>query len=91
MPSIVTANELRSGAVVYLTRDGRWVDKLDNATPAIDAGELKHLETLALAAVERNEVTAVYAFDVRVNAERIEPISVRERIRAAHSAAAPAG
>lgn len=90
MPSIVTANALSSGAVVYLTRDGRWVNTLDSATPATEADELKHLEALALAAVERNEVTAVYAFDVRVANGRIEPISVRERIRATHSTVAAA-
>lgn len=83
MPSVVTANDLRSGAVVYLAGDGRWVDALGKATPAVDAGELKHLETLALAAVERNEVTAVYAFDVRLVEGRPDPISVREKIRAA--------
>lgn len=88
MPSIVTANHLRSGAVVYLTREGAWVASLDQAYPAIGADELKHLEVLALQAVERNEVVSVYAFDARVADGRIEPISVREHIRAAHVASA---
>ncbi len=84
MPSVVTANVLRSGAVVYLTRDGQWVEALHGAAVAADTDALKCLETLALAAVERTEVTAVYAMDVRVVTGRPEPISVRERIRAAH-------
>ncbi|MFM9938355.1 MAG: DUF2849 domain-containing protein [Hyphomicrobiaceae bacterium] len=88
MPNVVTANHLRSGAVLYLTRDGTWVDRLDGASPAVTVDDLKHLEALALAAVKRNEVTAVYAFDVRIAGDRIEPISVRERIRAAQSTTA---
>ena len=83
MPKIVTANELRSGAVVYLGPDGRWVEQLAEATVAPDADSLKRLESLALAAVEKTEVTAVYAMDVRLAHGRPEPVSVRETIRAA--------
>ena len=85
MPSVVTANQLRTGAVVYLTRNGGWVETLDGADAATTPEELEHLEALALSAVERNEVTAVYAFDVRLADGRPEPVSVRERIRAARS------
>jgi len=88
MSSVVTANQLRSGAVVYLTRDGRWVDTLAQASPVTSAADLEHFEALALAAVERNEVTAVYVFDVALVGGRPEPISVRERIRAELSASA---
>lgn len=85
MPSVVTANELRSGAVVYMGGDGRWVARLAEASVAADADALKQLESIALGAVERNDVTAVYAFDVRVVAGKPEPISVREIIRANHA------
>jgi hypothetical protein len=86
MPSVVTANNLRSGSVVYLAGDGRWVEALDEATIAADETALKALEALALAAVEASEVTAVYAFPVRLAAGRPQPVSVRETIRAARSA-----
>lgn len=82
MPSVVTANHLRSGAVVYLSGDGHWGYSLVDAALASTADELKHLEAQALTAVERNEVTAVYAFDVRTLNGTIEPVSVREHIRA---------
>jgi hypothetical protein len=85
MLSVVTANHLRTGAVLYLTRDGEWVAELERASPATSPEDLQHLEALARAALERNEVTAVYAFDVRTSAGRIEPVSVRERMRAAHA------
>ena len=83
MPSVVTANVLRTGTVVYLKDDGTWVETLADADPATDAAALAHLEQLALAAVERSEVTAVYAFDVAIVDGCPEPVSVREKIRAA--------
>ena len=83
MPSVVTANVLRTGAIVYLKDDGAWVEALVDASPAEDAEARAVLEQLALNAVERNEVTAVYAFDVTIVDGRPAPLSVRERIRAA--------
>ena len=85
MPRVVTANELRSGAVVYLARNGQWVEDLGSAVVAAGAEDLKQLETVALAAVEKTAVTAVYAMDVHLADGRPEPISVREKIRAAHA------
>jgi hypothetical protein len=90
MPRIVTANHLRSGAVVYLTREGNWVSILDRATPAFTDVDFEHLKSLALAAAERNEVTAIYAFEARIVADRPEPLSVREQIRAAQAASTAA-
>ena len=85
MPSVVTANDLRSGAVVYLAPDGRWIEDIAAAAVAADADALKRFEDLARAAVIETAVTAVYAFDVKLVGGRPEPISVRERIRAAHA------
>jgi hypothetical protein len=85
MPSVVTANHLRSGAVVYLAQDGTWVAELARAAVAASPAELKALEARALAAIEMNEITAVYAFDVKLVDGSPVPVSVRERIRAAHA------
>lgn len=85
MSSVVTANHLRSGAVVYLSDSGHWVDDLAEARVARSPDELKALEAQALAAIESNRVTAVYAFDVKIVDGRPVPASVRERIRAAHA------
>ena len=85
MPSVVTANDLRSGAVVYLAPGGRWERELADAAIAADAAALKGLEESAATAVARNEVTAVYAMDVRIADGMPEPVSVREKIRAAHA------
>lgn len=82
MPSVVTANVLRTGAIVYLKADGTWVETLADATAA-DNESLGDLEKLALAAVEQGEVTAVYAFNVAIVDGHPSPLSVRETIRAA--------
>lgn len=86
MPKVVTANELRTGVVVYLGCNRQWTVSLAEAEVAADAEALRRLEAIALAAVEAREVTAVYAMDVALADGRPEPVSVRERIRAAHAA-----
>jgi sulfite reductase (NADPH) hemoprotein beta-component len=86
MPSVVTANNLRTGLVVYLGPGARWVRDLRDASIAVDASDLATLEAQALAAVASTEVTAVYAMDIRIVDGKPEPVSVRERIRAAQSA-----
>lgn len=84
MPSVITANDLRSGLVVYLGPEARWVRDLADATIAADARDLATLEAQALDAVVRTEVTAVYAMNVHVTEAGPKPVSVREWIRAAH-------
>ncbi len=85
MAEIITANKLHTGTVVYLDGDGRWIEALGRAAVATDAQALKQLEAIAADAVARNEVTSVYAFPVRMTEGWPEPISVREKIRAAHA------
>jgi len=61
------------------------VSDLDRASVATSPADHQQLEALAHAAVERNEVTAVYAFDVVIVDSKPAPTSVRERIRSAHA------
>lgn len=85
MPNVVTANNLRSGFVVYLAENGRWVDALERAAIADNADTLKDLEAIARAAVARSEVVSVYAMSVHVEDGQPRPLSAREKIRAAHT------
>ncbi len=84
MPSVVTANLLESGEVVYLGSAAQWLPNIGDALIAADKAELARLEEIAQRAVAAREVTAVYAMDVSIIAERPAPLSVREKIRAAH-------
>ena len=82
-PQVVTANRLRVGDVVYLAANDDWVSDLAKATVANDAAALAALEGVAAKAVAAQEVVAVYAIDVDTSAGAPQPLSVKERIRAA--------
>ena len=82
--SVVTANLLGSGEVVYLAAGGLWVVELGEAEVARDKTELARLEAQAQHAIAGQHVTAVYAMDVGVIDGQPTALSVREQIRAAH-------
>lgn len=88
MPAVITANDLDTGRVVYMDARGGWSSTLASAAIAADAGTREELVALAAGSAARCIVTAVYAFDVRLVEGRPEPVSVRERLRAAHAVAA---
>ena len=84
MPSVVTANRLIDGIVVYLAEDGGWAEEIGRARLAETEDEIKALEEAAAKDVAARKVVAVYPMDVAVRDGTIDPLSVRERIRAAH-------
>jgi hypothetical protein len=84
MPSVVTANRLTDGIVVYLASDGSWTEQIDKARVAETEEEIKVLEAEAAEAVRERKVVAVYPMDVALKDGAVDPLSVRERIRAAH-------
>ena len=84
MPSVVTANRLVDGIVVYLAPDGSWTEDLDRARIASTEEETKMLEEEAAKDVKARKVVAVYPMEVAVKDGVVDPLSVRERIRAAH-------
>jgi hypothetical protein len=84
MPSVVTANRLLDGIVVYLASDGGWVEDLAYARFANTEDEIKTLESEAAKAVAERKVVAVYPMDVALHDGVPVALSVREKIRAAH-------
>jgi Protein of unknown function (DUF2849) len=84
VPSVVTANRLRDGIVVYLAADGSWTEEIGNARIAETEDEVAVLEARAAEDVKARKVVAVYPMDVALNGGTVDPLSVRERIRAAH-------
>jgi hypothetical protein len=85
VPSVVTANRLRDGIVVYLAPDGGWTEQLANARVAETEEEIQGLEAEADKAVRERVVIAAYPMDVALKEDgAIDPLSVRERIRASH-------
>ena len=80
---ILTANRLADGVAVWLTADRSWADTLDDAHVAADKAAEEELERAGKAAALRNEVIDVNLIDVTLVEERIHPLRLRERIRAA--------
>lgn len=87
MHSVITANLLRTGDVVYLTRNGTWARSLTDAAVVATPDQLAASEAIAAKAVSARHVTAVYAFPVTVTDGRPAPQSIREKIRASHAPA----
>jgi hypothetical protein len=84
MPSVVTANRLTDGIVVYLAAGGEWTEQIAHARVADSEEEVKALETIAENAVRERIVISAYPMPVALNDGAIDPLSVRERIRASH-------
>jgi uncharacterized protein DUF2849 len=84
VPSVVTANRLRDGIVVYLASDGGWTEEIGRARIAETEDEVAALEAQAAEDVKARKVVAVYPMDVALHGGTVDPLSVRERIRAAH-------
>jgi hypothetical protein len=84
MPNVVTANRLIDGIVVYLASDGGWTEEIGRARLAETEDETKALEAEATRDVALRKVVAVYPMEVALHDGEVDPLSVRERIRAAH-------
>lgn len=79
-PTVVTANRLSDGKVIYRAAKQGWTTRLDAAAVVTTTEAVREL----LAAAAREEILAVgaYAAPVETRDGRIEPGNLRERIRA---------
>ena len=84
MPNVVTANRLVDGIVVYLASDGSWTEEIGRARIAETEDEVVALEAQATEDIKARKVVAVYPMEVTLHDGAVDPLSVRERIRAAH-------
>jgi hypothetical protein len=80
---VVTANALRTGAVVFLTAAGTWSRNVSEAALAEDNETAAALEAQGLAQAELNVVVEPYLIEVRREDDRLVPALLREAIRAA--------
>jgi hypothetical protein len=78
---ILTGNELMSGATVYLDRDGRWVEDLQQARTF--SKEEAEARDAAIAATKKTmRINSVEIETVTLKDGVIHPDRIRERIRA---------
>jgi hypothetical protein len=78
---IVTANRLRDGIAVFLTRSGEWSDKIDDAALALEPQAAAALEARAKADEEATLITGPYLIDAERRDGRIRAAHIRERMR----------
>jgi hypothetical protein len=78
---VMTANRLRDGQVVFLTRSGAWNERIDDAVLVLEPQALAAIETRAAEDVQRNLVTGPYLFEAERIDGRIRANLIRERIR----------
>ncbi len=81
--SILTANRLGDGTVVFLDFEGAWNENIAESLVAHSPDEVRALEDRGAYDAARNLVVEPYLVEIREVAGRFEPIRYRERVRAA--------
>lgn len=80
---ILTANRLVDGEAVWFSAAHRWSETIEGSEIAADKATEEHLEAIARAATDNNEVVDAALIDVQVVDGGIRPLRLREQIRAA--------
>jgi hypothetical protein len=80
--SILTANRLSDGRVVFLDFDGSWHERINVAFVARTTQEVAELEKRGAVDVAQNLIVEPYLVEVREAEGQLLPIRQRERIRA---------
>jgi hypothetical protein len=80
--SVLTANRLSDGAVVFLDFDGVWVESLRGAVVARTPDEVRALESRGAFDAARNIVVEPYLVEMHEAADGgLTPVRFRERVR----------
>ncbi|MFO1130442.1 MAG: DUF2849 domain-containing protein [Hyphomicrobiales bacterium] len=79
---LVTANRLRDGIAVFLTRGGEWSEVIDDAVLAIEPQAAAALEARAREDERKTIVTGSYLIDAERLDGRVRAGHIRERMRA---------
>jgi hypothetical protein len=81
--SVLTANRLRDGRVVFLDFEGAWSERLSEAVVARFPDEVRALRDRGAYDAGRNIVIEPYLVEVHETAGGLLPVRDRERVRAA--------
>ena len=81
--SVLTANRLGDGIVVFLDFEGAWNENIAEAVVARDPDEARALEDRGAYDAAHNLVVEPYLIEMREESGRLTPIRTRERIRVA--------
>ncbi len=78
---IVTASDLRSGGVVFLTTTGGWSPYISSALISEPAEAVLVLEKQGLQAVAEQIIVAPYLIDINMENGLPNPVRFREQLR----------
>ena len=79
---LVTANRLRDGIAVFMTRGGDWSETIDDAALALEPEAAAALEARAKEDEKKTIVTGPYLVDAERLNGRVRASHIRERMRA---------
>ncbi len=79
---LVTANRLRDGIAVFMTRAGEWSEVIDEAVLALEPQAAAALEARAKEDERKTLVTGAYLIDAERLNGRVRAAHIRERMRA---------
>lgn len=79
---LITANRLRDGIAVFLTRSGEWSERIDDAALALEPQAASAFEARARQAEQANLVTGSYLIEAERLDGGIRATLTRERMRA---------
>ncbi len=77
----ITANRLTDGAVLYLTADGGWTEKVEEAAATTDPAERQGFEEKAAAGLARQEITHWELAEVEIRDGTQTAVKNKEAIR----------
>lgn len=78
---VLTANRLRDGEVVFLTRSGVWSEKIDEAALALEPQAATALQARGVEDEKNTLVTGAYLFAAERRDGHVYATHIRERIR----------
>jgi Protein of unknown function (DUF2849) len=78
---VMTANRLRDGDAVFLTRAGVWSEQIDDAVLALEPQALAALEARAAEDVKATLITGQYLIKAERIDGKIRAVEIRERMR----------
>jgi hypothetical protein len=81
--SVLTANRLGDGIVVFLDFEGAWSENIAEAAVARSPDEVRALQDRGTYDAARNIVVEPYLVEVRETTGAVTPIRYRERVRVA--------
>jgi len=78
---VVTANRLRDGIAVFMTRAGQWSERIDEAALALEPQAAAALEARAKDDEKATLITGPYLIDAERRNGRARAAHIRERMR----------